>query len=459
MGQKVTRREWLKYVGFTVVGLAVGGVAGYFTGRAGTPEKVTVTQTATKTVTQTVTQTPTITTGEKTYKGMTLRVITMDGLPYELIKSVLPEFEERTGAKVNIEKMYMDDAHAKFLVDLTTKAGQYHVGVIASGKMRQLKFGLEPLNEYIEKKDPGLAYFPECVVINCSEDEIWYALPYRGYVSGFVLRDDVFKEKGLDYPTTWDEVLEDAKALNAPEENFYGWVPINEVGFVGLTQFLNIFWCFGAEILDEDNRPVFNSPEAVEALEFAAELCNYAPPGGRMYSDDDNLTAMAQGMGAMTVTGFPYILKMMNPEISEYYDKFKVISMPKKRRATALSLVHMHGINKYIEPEYKELAYEFLCHLCSRESQIKMAPIGNIPVRSDVYDAPELLEWNPNLPALGESFTKGKLMPIIPEWGQIQDVFSRTVVQYIAEGGDAKALLDNAAKEAEKILREAGYKF
>ena len=93
MSQKVTRREWLKYVGFTVVGLAVGGVAGYFTGRTGTPEKVTITQTATKTVTQTVTQTPTITPGEKPYKGMTLRVITMDGLPYELIKSVLPEFE------------------------------------------------------------------------------------------------------------------------------------------------------------------------------------------------------------------------------------------------------------------------------------------------------------------------------------------------------------------------------
>ncbi|RLA82445.1 MAG: hypothetical protein DRG31_07370, partial [Deltaproteobacteria bacterium] len=194
-----------------------------------TPEKVTETQTVTKTLTQTVTETPTtvtvtetptVTTSEKPYKGMTLRVITMDGLPYELIKSVLPEFEEKTGAKVNIEKMYMDDAHAKFLVDLTTKAGRYHVGVIASGKMRQLKFGLEPLNEYIEKKDPGLKYFPECVVINCSEDGVWYALPYRGYVSGFVLRDDAFKEKGLDYPTTWDEVLEDAKALNAPEKNF-----------------------------------------------------------------------------------------------------------------------------------------------------------------------------------------------------------------------------------------------
>jgi multiple sugar transport system substrate-binding protein len=47
-------------------------------------------------------------------------------------------------------------------------------------------------------------------------------------------------------------------------------------------------------------------------------------------------------------------------------------------------------------------------------------------------------------------------MPQIPEWPEIGDLLSNAI-QKASTGGDVDQLMKDAAKQAERILRRAGY--
>ena len=83
-----------------------------------------------------------------------------------------------------------------------------------------------------------------------------------------VYRSDLWSEVGLE-PNTWDEVLEAAPQLKAMG---------NPIG-IGMSNELDsnmaliaMSMCFGSFIQDEDANVTLNSPETIEAVNYAAEL-------------------------------------------------------------------------------------------------------------------------------------------------------------------------------------------
>lgn len=108
-----------------------------------------------------------------------------------------------------------------------------------------------------------------------------YGVPVTAYGLGLMINVDLFKAAGLVdaegvpiYPTTWQEVAEDAKKIKDST---------GEAGLVLLAQdnaggwhFSNIAWNFGAQLTTENADGTFtanlDSPEAIQAMEYIKSL-------------------------------------------------------------------------------------------------------------------------------------------------------------------------------------------
>lgn len=120
---------------------------------------------------------------------------------------------------------------------------------------------------------------PEMLKLVTKESKL-YGIPKDGYVLGLMYNVNLFKTAGLvdekgipKYPKTWDELAETAKILKdkTGKAGFFFPTKNNQGGWM----FMNIAWSYGAEFekqVDGKWKAMFNSPEAVAALQYVKDL-------------------------------------------------------------------------------------------------------------------------------------------------------------------------------------------
>ena len=103
------------------------------------------------------------------------------------------------------------------------------------------------------------------------QDSIW-SFPFNKSVRAYFYNKDMFYRAGLDpnhFPSTWDEFREYCRIFTKKDKprNTYGtnFAP-NE------WQFINLLSQAGGSIIDQNNQPVLNSPQGVEALSYLIDL-------------------------------------------------------------------------------------------------------------------------------------------------------------------------------------------
>src|SRR5690625_1109547 len=136
---------------------------------------------------------------------------------------------------------------------------------------------LEPLNPLIENEpDFDLDDFYPPMLETGSHEGIMYGLPFNTSTPLAYLHFDLFEEAGLatEAPRTWDEFATVAERLTRDTDGD------GEPDIWGTDQTKNWGWLFdawisqnGAHMTNEDGTEfTFNSPEAVEAMEFLQDL-------------------------------------------------------------------------------------------------------------------------------------------------------------------------------------------
>jgi len=112
------------------------------------------------------------------------------------------------------------------------------------------------------------------------KDDRIYGFPTSGYYMGLWLNVNLFKEAGLVddkgvpvFPQTYEELARTAQIIKEKTGKAGFFLPTKNGQ--GGWQFMNIAWSFGAEFekqVDGKWTAVFNSPEAVEALQYVKDL-------------------------------------------------------------------------------------------------------------------------------------------------------------------------------------------
>lgn len=164
-------------------------------------------------------------------------------------------------------------------------------------------------------------------------DGLHYALPYRTEVGGIIYNKDLFEQAGLDPergPETWDELIEMGLAVQALGGGISGF---GQCGAgVGNTTFqvYSLWFSNGVELLNADHSAAaFNTPAAVEALEFWANEVRSIAPASVLENDNTvNRNLFAEGLLGMYFTG-PFDLAPLyeaNPNLNLGFVRFPVFS-------------------------------------------------------------------------------------------------------------------------------------
>jgi len=401
------------------------------------------------------------------YEGTTLRVLMSKSAFTPLGIKIIKEFEKLSGIKVMHEHYPSMQLRKKMLMELG--GGNKDLDMFQGMMKMAFQFNkagwLHPIDSYLNN--------PDMVHPEYNYDDIFPQLHAKiggktiGVVTSanpqvIIYRKDLFEKYGVKVPTNWKELEEAAKKLTLDTDgdgktDIYGWIA--RMNDENTAPFANFLYNNGARYLDENRKPVFNSPKAVAAMEFYGRLMReYGPPGGASIGWKEVVGAFAQGKAAMTVEISIFAkLVLENPKRSRVAGKIGYAPFPEVKGAQPKGILpcNMYFIRSLSEK--KEAAW-LLLQFMSLKRNVMPYQMRGLPMsRKSAWEDPKF-RASDKLPGLSkiqlEAIKNGAIGFEIPIAGfaEARAVIERAI--YTAyEGGDAQKAADEAVKQVEDIMR------
>jgi multiple sugar transport system substrate-binding protein len=396
--------------------------------------------------------------GEKPYAGTEIRLIMATHPWLDTIREMLPEFEEKTGIKVQVESYSQEQTSQKISVELVGKSSSLDVIFIRPLDETKL-FGrngwLEPLESYVAN-DPAYDlddFIPSALDTARYQGEL-LGIPITTEREILYYRKDLFEQRGLSVPTTMEELREVAAALHDPANNLYGFASRGRKN-VAVTQFAGYLYSFGGQFQDGDTATL-NTPEALAAYEFYGDMLrNYGPPGAVNMHWTEIAAAFAQGQIAMFTDADAIYTNVADPEKSTVSDQVGYAMFPAGPAGAKPYNVASGALAISKFSQKKEAAAEFIKWATSKEIVLRTQAAGNPGARQSVWNDPESTK---NYPAdLVEVINKtaeigvGVDRPQVINVGEARDLISEPITAAIM-GLDIKEAADRAQQAFQELI-------
>ena len=222
----------------------------------------------------------------------------------------------------------------------------------------------------------------------------YYGMPWLNDVKYMFVNMELLKQAGVEAaPTTWDELIADAKLCKEQGICEYPIVGCYAQAECLVCDYTCIAGSFGGTFVDADNNPTLNSPENVAALDFMAQtltdgLCN---PKSLEMIEDDVLSTFAAG-NAVFAINWTYQYASMNDESASSVVGQGII-MPIPGTDKAQSATVNGGMPLMITAGCKnpDEAWDYMLVLASKEMQAKYCA-NALPIWKSLYTDPQVIE-------------------------------------------------------------------
>lgn len=406
----------------------------------------------------------------KPLKGTPINVTFLDRPGYRAIIKLLPEFERRTGIKVNYEIVPYENTREKQVLNFT-----------ARGDLTVALVDLVWIGEFAESgwivptetftKDPALAdpnlkldgFFPLLLDAFGTWGGKVYGLPFDNYSGLLFYNACTLKDAGFDRPpATWEELAKTyAPKLTDKARNRYAFALQSLRGETqSADSFMRVLWPFGGSLLNKEFRSNLRSPGSQAGLKFRQDLMQYMPPGIVAFDHAEAVNALAQGQVAMITEWSAFYSTLTDPKTSKITDCLAVAPEPSgpAGRLPALGGFSL-AVASQASPQEQKAAWLFIQWATSEEIARPYVDAGGVSGRSDVYGIPEVKAQYKFVEPMVASWQKGvpEFRPRFPAWPAISEIVAEWGTKMQLGEVSTEQGADEIGRRMEAILGREGY--
>ena len=222
----------------------------------------------------------------------------------------------------------------------------------------------------------------------------YYGMPWLNDVKYMFVNKELLSQAGIEeVPATWDELIEDAKAVKEAGICEYPIVGCYAQAECLICDYTCIAGSFGGAFVDENNAPTLNTEENVAALDFMAQtltdgLCN---PKSLEMIEDDVLSTFAAG-NAVFAINWTYQFASMNDESqSSVVGQGVITPIPGTDKAQSATVNGGMPLMITSGCQHPDEAWEYMLFLASREMQAKYCA-NALPIWKSLYTDEQVIE-------------------------------------------------------------------
>jgi multiple sugar transport system substrate-binding protein len=378
------------------------------------------------------------------------------------IKSVIPDFEKAyPWITVKYEAVDWDTLHEKFTVqvssgdspDIATLDMTWIPTFASNGLLANLselsggQMNGKPItDQYTQGGIDAMTYNGNIVTMLFDFDV--YALYYR---------TDIFKQKGVAVPKTWDE-WKTAAAKIAEDTNGDGTcdkycLEVDDETF-HWSQFL---YQNGGSILNsDDTQAAFNSEAGVQAVDFYKSFVDDGTGIIWGASQGDRQNGVKDGRIGMFTDG-PYYMGIMKSGAPEMAGKWGVAEAPYSQQPG--SYLGGTGLSIPVNAPHPQEAWDFISFMLRPENATKIFTIaGAAPGLTAALQSPKVNKPDPyftdqnTLPVFLKAMSTATHFPYVAQWDPIQSTIDTGLEAAFLGKASPQDALDSAAQKVNDEL-------
>jgi multiple sugar transport system substrate-binding protein len=408
--------------------------------------------------------------------GTTVKVWIMPNGPQpkeDMVASLEP-FTEKTGIKVDVEVVdwgvqldRIRNAAVSGEGPDITQAGTTQVPFFAA------LGGFEDLGSRVEDVG-GQGAYPEGVWQTTQvvgQDGTW-AIPWFTEARSIYYRKDILAKAGVDPATAFATQEDFRNTLQAIKDKVPGIQPFGTPGkkaFDLVHHVMPFVWdAGGAELTEDNSKSAINSPEAVQGVEFMAQLVNDGlADKSQLERDGTQVENQFKGGKIAVWIGGPWVLPSAERTddtnwVPAARKNVALAPMPAGPNGDAFTFVGGSNLMMFKSSENKDAAWEVMKYLSQDQVQTDYAKLlGMFPARVEPQKSVGESS-GANYEAVYQAIQQGRTYAPIPQWAGIENAYKGrfgNILDEAAKGDFSEAgvqkQLDEAAKEADGLLAQS----
>lgn len=391
------------------------------------------------------------------------------GIELKLCQEGVKRWSEKTGYPASIVSMPANAAerlalYQQFLSAKQASIDVFQVDVVWPGVLQDHLLDLTPFvpQEEIDR------HFSSVIANNTVNGRL-VAMPLYTDVGILYYRKDLLAKYNRPVPQTWDELTETAKIIQAGERaegmrDMWGYVwqgRASEALTCNALEWINSSG--GGSIVGDDGQVTIVNPEAIAAIDRAANWIGTITPKGALNYTEEETRGVFQSGKSVFMRNWPYAWSLVQGDASPVKDKVGVALLPNGGegfpRSGTLGGWQM-GVSKYSTQQEK--AVELVRYLTGPEIQRDYALRATYnPTIKSLYKDQVVLD---TLPA--SSIIYDALSDAVPRpskvtgrrYNQVSNSFWNAVYAVLSGEMDAKESFENLDRRLERIGKKGSWK-
>jgi multiple sugar transport system substrate-binding protein len=399
---------------------------------------------------------------------VTIRVLSMEqaGPTTEEMNSIVGEFNQANpNVKVEIEYVSYDALHDKITTAMASSPPAYDVFLVDD-------------IWYAEFADKGYIWDASDKISSDTKGKIFdaawdittvggkvYGMPWLLDEKYFYYNEKLLQEAGFSAPpTTWEEMLEQARAIKdkgiAEYPIVWSWGQYE----AAICDWVTLLYGNGGALVDGEGNPTFNDEKGVQTLAWMLETIDagISNPASVSYTEEDVRNVFSQGKAVFALNWvYMYDLVNFNTEESQVTGQIKMALMPAFAGSGVKSstIDGSMGFSVAAQSPSKEAAWKYVEFLTSEDVQNRYSA-HLLPLWKNSFEgeaAQKLISYSDSnattVPMFKEQFPYSHVRPKVPFYPEASKALQLALQEALTKQKSPQQALDDAAAKWKSLMQ------